>query len=88
MGIAGIYCEPDNIEKHINIESDGMVYCQHCYYEAKAKIVKLEAEKKLLKEIAREGLDHWEYYCKAYLGDKTKIEDHEEYNKQLKALEK
>ena len=42
MGIAGIYCEPENIERHIELDSDGMVYCQHCYREAKERIKQLE----------------------------------------------
>jgi hypothetical protein len=38
---AGIYCEPKNIDRHLNLGSDGMVYCQHCYRELKAENEKL-----------------------------------------------
>ena len=51
MSIAGIYCEPDNIERHVELETDGMVWCQHCYQEAKHKIKQLEVEKQKLMEL-------------------------------------
>ena len=35
--IPNILCEPENIDRHMELETDGQVWCQHCYRELKNK---------------------------------------------------
>lgn len=39
---ATIYCEPGNIDRHLNFETSSMVYCQYCYQETKEQVKQLE----------------------------------------------
>lgn len=54
MSRAGIYCKPENVDRHLMLESDGMVYCQHCYRELQAENERL---KTIIKEVIKRTYD-------------------------------
>lgn len=56
---AGIYCEHDNIERHIRLEYDGMTYCQHCYREMKEENRMLKHRIETLKELYKAIFGRW-----------------------------
>ena len=58
---AGIYCEEKNVYRHIELDNDGMVYCQHCYRELKAKNERLNYE---IKNIMINIFELWEFYTR------------------------